>query len=147
MTNIKIKAINAANETEFNQICAIRRSVFQIEQGVEPELDFDGLDKTSEQIVAYLDEQAVGTARIRYLDNKTAKIERLAVLALARGQGLGKQIMETALELAAKNSMEEVVIYAQEYVKELYQKIGFEPEGEIFEEAGIPHVKMRKKIK
>lgn len=92
MTNLRIKLITSLEE--FKEAYAIRRSVFQGEQGVDPELDFDGLDEKAEQIIAYLEEQAVGTARIRYLDDKTAKIERLAVLPLARGQGIGQQIME-----------------------------------------------------
>lgn len=144
MSNIIVK--NAELPQEFAAIESIRRTVFQLEQGVAPDLDFDGEDVTSKQIVAYLDSEPVGTARIRYLDCKTAKIERLAVLPSTRGKGIGKQIMETALDIAAKNNIEEVVIHAQEYIKELHLKLGFEPEGEIFEEAGILHVKMRKKL-
>lgn len=145
MTNLIIKT--AELPQELPQVESIRKAVFQVEQGVDSELDFDGKDEVSEQIIAYLDEQAVGTARIRYLDEKTAKIERLAVLPEARGKGIGKQIMELALDLAAKKNIEEVVINAQEYIISLHQKLGFEPEGEIFEEAGIPHVKMRKKLR
>ncbi len=38
------------------------------------------------------------------------------------------------------------MIHAQEYVKDLYKKLDFVEEGEIFEEASIPHLKMRKKF-
>lgn len=54
-------------------------------------------NKISESIIAYLDNQPLGTARIRYVDNQTAKIERLAVLSVARGQGIGKKFMEKAI--------------------------------------------------
>ncbi len=144
MNNLVIKT--AESPQDFSAIESIRRNVFQLEQGVDPALDFDGKDALSEQIIAYLDGEPVGTARIRYLDCKTAKIERLAVLSSARGKGIGKQIMEKALDIASENNIERVVIHAQEHVKGLHQKLGFEPEGEIFEEAGIPHVKMRKKL-
>lgn len=127
-------------------IQSVRAAVFQSEQGIEPELDFDGKDEISDQILVYLARQPIGTARIRYLDDRTAKIERLAVLSSARGKGIGKLIMEKAIELAAKKNMREVVIHAQEYIQGLHQKLGFEPEGAAFEEAGIPHVKMRKKL-
>ena len=130
----------------FIEMKAIRCSVFQEEQRVEPTLDLDNLDETAEHLLAYLDNQPVGTARIRYLDHKTAKIERLAVLATARGQGIGKKLMEKALDVAAQKDIKEVVIYSQEYVKGLYQRLGFEQEGERFEEAGILHVKMRKRL-
>jgi predicted GNAT family N-acyltransferase len=132
---------------EFSQMQAIRRTVFQEEQGVDPSLDFDGLDETAEHILAYLDNQPVGTTRIRYLDSQTAKIERLAILSTARGMGIGKQLMEKALDLAARKEIEEVVIHSQDYVKGLYQKLGFEQVGERFYEAGIPHVEMIKKLK
>jgi predicted GNAT family N-acyltransferase len=132
---------------EFSQMQAIRRTVFQEEQGVDPSLDFDGLDETAEHILAYLDHQPVGTARVRYLNQQTAKIERLAVLPIARGLGLGKKLMEKAIDLASQKDVEEVVIHAQEYVKGLHQKLGFEQVGDIFYEAGIPHVEMIKKLK
>lgn len=142
--SINIKNITSA---EFSHAQTIRKIVFQAEQGVDAALEFDGQDETSDHVVAYLDSQPVGTARIRYLDQKTAKIERLAVLPIARGKGIGKQIMEVALDIAAKKNIQEVVIHAQQYIIGLHQKLGFEPEGEIFEEAGIPHVKMRKKLR
>ena len=144
MSNVIIKS--AELPQEFPAIQVIRHLVFQEEQGVAPSLDFDGQDETSEQIIAYLDNQPVGTARIRYLDSKTAKIERLAVLSTARGQGIGKRIMEKALDVVAENNIQEVVIHAQEYIKGLHLQLGFQEEGERFEEAGIPHVKMRKSL-
>ncbi|QDL09229.1 GNAT family N-acetyltransferase [Brasilonema octagenarum UFV-E1] len=131
---------------EFSAIQAIRKSVFQEEQGLDPDLDFDGQDETSQQLIASLNGEYVGTARVRYLDDKTAKIERLAVLPVGRGYGIGKKIMEKAMEVIASKNIPEVVIHAQEYIKGLHQQLGFQEEGEVFEEAGIRHVTMRKKL-
>ncbi|MEH2294389.1 GNAT family N-acetyltransferase [Nostoc sp.] len=142
MSNLVIKV--AELPEDFPAIQAIRIAVFQEEQGVDPALEFDGKDEISEHLIAYLNEEVVGTTRIRYLDEKTAKIERLAVLSTARGQGIGKKIMIKALEIIANKNIPEVVIHAQEYVKDLYKKLDFVEDGEIFEEASIPHVKMRK---
>ncbi|MGK7905250.1 MAG: GNAT family N-acetyltransferase [Hormoscilla sp.] len=142
MSNILLKTVTYS--AEMTAINAIRTKVFQEEQGVDPKLEFDGLDETAEQLLAYLDNQPVGTARIRYLDGQTAKIERLAVLPPARGRGIGKQLMTQAIAVAAAKDVKQVVVNAQEYVKGLYLQLGFVPEGGIFDEAGIPHVKMRK---
>jgi predicted GNAT family N-acyltransferase len=132
---------------KYAEIQSVRIQVFQIEQGVDPSLEFDGKDETAEHIIAYLENQPVGTTRIRYLEQKIAKIERLAVLSTTRGRGIGKQLMEKALERVAQKNVREVVVHAQEYVKGLYQKLGFEQVGERFEEAGIAHVKMIKRLK
>ncbi|MBD2499389.1 GNAT family N-acetyltransferase [Anabaena azotica] len=131
---------------EFPAIAAIRKTVFQEEQGVDIALEFDGKDDICQHLIAYLDGQAVGTARIRYLDEQTVKIERLAVLSLARGQGIGQKIMEQALELIAKKNITEVIVHAQVYIKSLYDKLGFIQVSDIFAEAGIPHIEMQKKI-
>ena len=131
----------------FVEIQAIRCSVFQEEQGVDPALEFDGLDATATHLLAYLNEQPVGTARIRYLEKQTAKIERLAVLSTARGLGIGKKLMVKALDVAQENNTQDIVVNAQEYVKALYQQLGFEQVGERFEEAGIVHIKMIKRLR
>jgi predicted GNAT family N-acyltransferase len=90
----------------------------------------------------------VGTIRIRYLNPNLAKIERLAVLAPARGKGIGKQLMEAAIASLKKNrDCNEIIIHAQEYIKDMYQKLGFELVGDRFDEGGIPHVKMVKKLR
>jgi len=51
--------------------------------------------------------------------------------------------MEEALEFIVHKNMTEVVVYAQLYIKSLYQKLNFIEVGEIFLEAGIPHIEMR----
>jgi predicted GNAT family N-acyltransferase len=55
--------------------------------------------------------------------------------------------MQEAIQVAKQNNVQEVVIHAQEYVKGLHQQLGFKQIGEVFEEAGIPHVKMIRQLK
>lgn len=146
MKNLRIECV--AYDRELDKIQNIRRTVFQAEQGVDAALEFDGRDGCAEHLLAYWQGEAVGTARIRSLDldPPAAKIERLAVLPAARGQGIGKKLMEIAIGRARDRGFEIVVVNAQTYITELYQKLGFEPEGEAFVEAGIPHIKMIKMI-
>jgi predicted GNAT family N-acyltransferase len=124
----------------------IRRAVFQVEQGIDPKIEFDGLDESADHVLAYLNQTPVGTARIRYLEDTVAKIERLAVLLEARHRGIGKKLMEKALEVAANKGKTEAVIHAQEYVKRLHEQLGFEVVSDRFYEAGIAHIKMKKSL-
>ena len=144
MTAIIIKTVDYLEEVQAIQ--SIRKQVFQKEQGVPQELEFDGLDRTAIHLLAYLEKKPVGTARIRTVDEKTAKIERLAVLTTARRRGIGKQLMEKSIEIIANQHYQIIIVHAQEYIKNLYQQLGFAQVGNIFEEANIPHVKMIKKI-
>ena len=141
---IKIEQVEySATESVIKQI---RSTVFQQEQGVAEELEFDGLDDTAIQLIAYCDYQPAGTARIRDIGERTVKIERLAVLSEYRGRGIGKALMVAALKIATDNNYKTAKIHAQAYIKSLYQKLGFEQTGDVFEEANIPHIKMIKKL-
>ena len=142
---LKITLVNYSEETQ--GIEQIRRRVFHEEQNIDEELEFDGLDETSEHLLAYLNQEPIGTLRIREVNQKIVKIERLAVLATARNQGIGRKLMEYAIALITeKNKYEQIVIHAQYHLKIFYQSFGFQPIGETFEEAEILHIKMIKSL-
>lgn len=144
MDSLEIKTVQYQDSmVAINQI---RTKVFQEEQGVSAELEFDGLDPGATHFLAYVHDQAVGTARIRAVDEDTVKIERLAVLPDYRKQGIGKQLMVSALSAIAQRGKFLVIVHAQAYVAQLYQQLGFAIIGEPFNEAAIPHVKMSKQL-
>ncbi|HEY9640757.1 MAG TPA: GNAT family N-acetyltransferase [Coleofasciculaceae cyanobacterium] len=122
----------------------IRSLVFQQEQGVEPALDFDGLDQSIPHIVAYCEGLPVGTARIRRLSDQVAKLERMAVLANYRGQGIGRELLKAGINFANCQNILELRLNAQIQAREFYEKLGFEAYGDEFDEAGISHIAMRK---
>lgn len=144
MNSLQIKQADYLNNKAI--INQIRIKVFQEEQGVDKKLEFDGLDETAIHLLAYLDNKAVGTTRIRAIDSQTAKIERLAVLPEARDQGIGKKLMEAAIEIVIIQHYQRIIIHAQEYIKNLYLQLGFEQIGNTFIEADIAHIKMIKTI-
>ncbi|MGB3613076.1 MAG: GNAT family N-acetyltransferase [Elainellaceae cyanobacterium] len=123
-------------------IQTIRRQVFQQEQGVSAELEFDGLDDDAIHLLAYHQEQAVGTCRLRNLGEEITKVERVAVLVSHRGQGIGRQLMVSAIDYLTHQGVQTIKISAQTQVEAFYERLGFETVGEVFQEAGIPHVTM-----
>ncbi len=138
-----MQVIIADDYTDAQQV---REEVFQKEQCIEAKLDFDGEDDNALHFVAYDDEEKpIGTARVRFLDQgKTAKIERLAVLPENRSQGVGKAIMETIDEYLENRHVQKAYMSSQKLVKGFYEKLGYHTVGDVFEEVGIPHVKMEK---
>ncbi len=121
----------------------VRCQVFQCEQQVSAEMEFDGKDETATHLVAMLDGVPVGTARMRDLGDRLAKVERVAVLARYRGLGIGRRLMDVAIAHLREQGMAEIKINAQIQARAFYDKLGFQQRGEEFEEAGIPHVEMR----
>lgn len=129
------------------KIHKIRYLVFQIEQGVDPALEFDGNDDQAKHLLVYLDQAAIATARIRPTAPQTVKLERFAVLPAARGLGVGRDLMRFILECLPQQQITLLWLNAQVPVRGFYEKFEFEPEGDVFEEAGIPHIRMKKLLR
>ena len=70
----------------------------------------------------------------------------MAVLKGYRGQTLGQQLMTYVLKYAKQQEIERVTLHAQLTAKTFYAKLGFQEEGEIFDEAGIEHITMTQKL-
>ena len=132
------------DETDVNAALDIRREVFCVEQGVDESEEIDGLDPECRHYLARLAGEPVGTARTRFLANAGGvKIERVAVLKSIRGRGIGKAIMIRVLE---DITVGRAVLNAQLQVENFYARLGFVAKGDVFQEAGIEHVRMVRSV-
>ena len=121
---------------------AIRRAVFCAEQGVDPGEEFDGLDGQCRHYLARLGDRAAGTARLRRAAPGELKIERVAVLRPLRGRGIGRALMRRVIADAHAAGAAVIAIHAQCHARDFYAALGFAAVGGVFDEAGIPHVRM-----
>jgi len=118
----------------------IRLAVFVEEQRVPPEIEMDDKDAACVHALAYAQGRAVGTGRLL----PDGHIGRMAVLKESRSLGVGGAILERLVEEARRRGMKQVVLSAQTHALGFYRRHGFSEEGEVFEEAGIPHQEMRR---
>ncbi|MGE7119571.1 GNAT family N-acetyltransferase [Peribacillus sp. NPDC046944] len=143
---MKVKKI--IEENELKQAFHIRSKVFVEEQGVplEDEFDeFDTLDGQCEHILAYHNEQPVGTGRIRTVDG-FGKLERICILKPYRKLGYGKIIIKALEEIAEKNEGSKVKLHGQKQAEGFYENLGYLTSSDLFMEDGIPHVLMVKEL-
>lgn len=131
----------AKNEHEKALCYKIRYEVFTKGQGIAHELDDDGLNPESEHAIMYKDNEVVGCARIRYVQDYM-KLERIAVLEKVRGQGLGKKLMEFLIKYSKTKNIKGIMMSAQQYLEKFYKEFGFITQGKPYIEVGVPHVKM-----
>ena len=120
----------------------VRQEVFILEQGVPAELELDEFDSSAAHVLAYQDAHCIGTGRLLNLSAKQAQIGRMAVLAKFRGKGVGKQILRKLVELAASQGAREIILHSQVSAIPFYEKLGFQAQGNVYDEAGIPHRNM-----
>lgn len=131
-------------ETEDHNTCfALRHEVFVLEQGYTEEGEVDDLDPVSYHLLAVEDGTPIATARV-YLDRTTAKIGRVCVIRSRRGAGLGADLINAAVALAAEKGAAQATLGAQVHAIGFYEKLGFEPFDELYDDEGEPHQMMKR---
>lgn len=141
---VTVKLVETA--AEMDAVKAIRFRVFADEQGVPPEEEMDEADATALHVLALLGILPVGTGRLLTLPQGEGQIGRMAVDQPHRRSGVGSLIMCRLEEEARRLDLTQAVLHAQTYVKAFYAGQGYVEEGQVFMEAGIEHVSMRKRL-
>lgn len=138
--------VRRARTDELHTCFAVRYEVFVLGQGVPPELEVDGHDPSCFHFIAHWRDELAGTTRLRITKEGTAKIERVAVRPPWQGRGVGTELVHAAENFAREQGYAEVMLSAQEKVVPFYARLGYEPVGERFMEACIPHRKMKRTL-
>ena len=123
----------------------LRREVFVDEQGVALEEDRDGRDDAALHLVAFLAGALVGTCRL-LLSGDRVKLGRMVVKATARGRGIAGLLLAEADARARDLGAATIVLGAQLTATGVYERAGYERYGDVFDDAGIDHVMMRKSL-
>jgi predicted GNAT family N-acyltransferase len=141
MDSVTIKRVET--EEDMEAAVGIRFRVFVDEQSVPPEIELDEFDAVATHAIALVDGVAVGTGRA-IIEGDSARIGRMAVDQAHRRGGVGGLILKFLEDEAREQGATEFVLHAQEYVKAFYAAHGYTEHGDMFMEAGIPHIEMRK---
>ncbi|MEL7061475.1 MAG: GNAT family N-acetyltransferase [Acidobacteriota bacterium] len=124
---------------------AIRHEVFVVGQECPPDEEFDRQDAEAHHLLLRVDGRPAATARWRVTgvgNQAVAKLERFAVLEAFRGRGLGRQLVQSALDTARGAGHGRFLLHAQAHLRGFYAAFGFRAVGTPFVEAGIPHLRM-----
>ncbi|MEW9667470.1 GNAT family N-acetyltransferase [Ammoniphilus sp. 3BR4] len=141
-----VRAVKTPEEKDHAR--SVRKQVFIEEQNVPPELEYDAHDEDPQTVhfIAYSNGIPQGAARLRPYSSNSGKIERVAVLKEARGQGIGALLMVAIEEQAVRRGFNSLKLNAQLHAEPFYRRIGYSPIGNVFLEADIEHIAMEKEL-
>jgi predicted GNAT family N-acyltransferase len=128
------------------EIAALRTRVFVEEQGVPPEIEQDAADDDAVHVLSRDDAGAVVATGRLLVRGSTAGIGRMAADASVRGRGHGAAVLEELHRQAVLRGVTEIELHAQVNARGFYERAGYTAVGEEYEEAGIPHVTMRRPL-
>ena len=139
------KRFDELTTTELYEVLRLRCDVFVVEQACAyPELD--GRDTEAGTMHHWITSSDAGgpmiAAYLRALaePDGSTRIGRVVTAPRARGRGLAAELVGHVTERATGP----VVLDAQSYLVEWYERLGYEVAGAEFVEDGIPHVPMRR---
>ncbi|NLK96027.1 MAG: GNAT family N-acetyltransferase [Clostridiales bacterium] len=144
-----IKEFNELTLNELYEIIKLRLEVFVCEQKVTIENDLDEIDKESFHLFIKENEKIIAYLRIipKGVQKEYVTFGRVAVLKEYRRRGFATQLIKEAVHYIKNNLKEkEIIISAQEQAKNVYLNCGFIIISDLYNEAGIPHLKMKLSI-
>ena len=146
MQKLVIKHFDELTLRELYAIKQARDEVFFLEQRIT-DVDADGVDFVCRHL--WIEDEGQIAAYLRIIPAgalyEEASIGRVLVRKPWRGRGLCRKMMWKALELVDKETGgSAIVIGAQSYLVDLYREFGFEPFGDEYMDAGIPHFHMKR---
>lgn len=128
----------------------VRIAVFVREQDVPLDAEVDRHDLHDASCIHTIARgpggRPVGTGRVYEELPGVARIGRMAVLPAYRSRGIGMGILEALLVEARRLQAREVVLDSQVHALRFYGSRGFQQEGPVFDDCGIPHQRMRLRL-
>lgn len=132
------------------EILRLRQDVFILEQDcMYP--DIDGHDSQALHLSGWRDGELL--AYLRALPpggdslpggNAESTIGRVVVSPAARGLSLGRELMRRGIALNRETwPGAGICIGAQAHLEDFYRELGFTRVGDVYDDEGIPHIKMR----
>ncbi len=140
----QIKPFAQLTVDELYNLLRLRSEVFVVEQNCVF-LDQDNKDQQCHHLLLHVDDQLAAYSRLvpAGLSYPEVAIGRVITSPAHRGTGLGRKVMELAIE--GCNELFGAVpirIGAQMYALPFYRSLGFVAEGEVYDEDGIAHIEM-----
>ena len=146
----EVELFTASDARRISDALRVRFAVFVDEQRVPADEEIDEHDRAGGDAVHALiydaAQRPVATGRCFVRSDEAVQIGRMAVLAEARGLGLGAQILQALIAQARRRGCIVAVLHAQIHARGFYERVGFVAYGPPFDDAGIPHIAMRRTL-
>ncbi|WGE60339.1 GNAT family N-acetyltransferase [Actinobacillus equuli] len=135
------KSFEQLSTTELFEIYKLRTAVFVVEQDC-PYQEVDDKDLISYHHFAKKQQNLTAYCRI-FLQEDGVHIGRVLVAIEARGSGLARELMQTAIAYAKQTWPQHTIyIQAQSHLAQFYQSLGFSAISDVYLEDNIPHPDM-----
>ncbi|MGB5323483.1 GNAT family N-acetyltransferase [Lutimonas sp.] len=113
-----------------------------------PDYGWEMNDKNSWHFIAVEGAKVIGCVILYPLNEEKSKAQlmQMAVDHSWQGKGIGKLLVKALLNFATTRRIKEIEIHSRADVTTFYEQLGFQVYGKEFEEVGIKHRLLNRKI-
>ena len=144
-----IGIIRADTEKLLDRSRRVRKQVFTLEKGIPQAIEADEkdcLEGGCDHFLILHNEKDAGAFRCMYASESVVRLQRFCILREERGLGAGREALKAMEDFYRERGIGRIELDAKFQVEGFYQSCGYQTVSGIFEEAGVLHVKMVKKI-
>jgi predicted GNAT family N-acyltransferase len=131
---------------EYEEMVELRHKVLRKPLGLHYTEEYLGEEKNDILIGVYKGGKLAGCCILRTVSDEVVQLKQMAVEPEVQGTGIGSKVISFAEETARNIGHIKIFMHARKEACEFYKKQGYHVRGEEFEEVGIPHVLMTKKL-
>lgn len=146
MLDFRWHPFSALSTQQLYELLTLRFEVFVLEQRCYY-LDTDGKDFSAMHLFGKEDGELAAYARLLLPTSREPNLifGRVAVAKSARGRGYGKLLMQEILRYCSQQYPNVAIkCSAQHYLKKFYEDFNFTACGDVYDDAGVPHIKMQR---
>ena len=133
------------DDPSFTPALALRYQVLRKPLNMPAGTEKNRLDQNSAHFVAEAQQQVVGCVSL-FVENEQGKLYQMAVHPDFQKQGIGAGLVNALEQFAQTQQVPLVFMHAREVAMEFYCKLGYTAVGDVFDEIGIPHFRMEKRL-
>lgn len=148
-------AIVAHGSAAYQETIDLRHSILREPLGLRFLPEELAAEKDSIHITCHIKGQLVGCLVLKPHGNGELQMRQVAVNNMLQGQGIGKALVKYSEEyvlstmpppgdITGNKNGKKIWLHARETAVPFYERLGYEREGEAFEEVGLPHWSMYK---
>lgn len=130
----------------YRQSLALREQVLRIPLGMKTRPEDTAEDHLQQHYVALMQGQVIATVSLVPPNASYAKLRQMAVSPEYRGKGIGAGLLGYVHQQAKSLGYSHVRLNARDSAIRFYEKLGYVSIGERFQEIGLEHQQMEKRL-
>lgn len=146
-SSLEIKELVPVLDTRYPESVILREQVLMRPIGIRYNENISVLDAQSRHFAAFLEADLVGIVlMLPQGDPQKWRLRQMAVRPDVQRMGIGRSLVGFAEQWARDQSIDEIILHARVSALDFYLRLGYRVQGEVFEEVGIDHRLMTKRL-